>query len=230
MFLICSMKPPSQKQRSKTTLYMGLQNAILNGFKKSIAFGLVGITVTDRYAGVCPIRGSSMSPTFNPSLGSFSDDYVFLEKFCLDKYRFSHGDVIIFRDPGNYKERCVKRIVGMEGDYISLATKVPQGHCWVQGDNSAFTTDSRTYGSKVEYEQFQKPTVFFHVYTSFSLDDDNSGSTTSTPAKSSEIRVDGEEASISSSDHTTPRIPPKATGSTPSANFPPSGDKSTVYS
>ncbi|KAL8196780.1 hypothetical protein R6Q57_024482 [Mikania cordata] len=128
---------------------VGLQNAMLKGFKKSIALGLVGITVTDRYAGVCPIRGSSMSPTFNPSPRSFSDDYVFLEKFCLDKYRFSHGDVVIFRDPGNYKERCVKRIVGMEGDYISGcgATKVPQGHCWVQGDNYALSTDSRTYGS-----------------------------------------------------------------------------------
>lgn len=102
---------------------MGLQSTILNGFKKSIVFGLVGVTVTDRYAGVCPIRGSSMSPTFNPSPGSFTgklksvihvisvsgyrcgalmtnlvaDDYVFLEKFCLDKYKFSHGDVVVFR-------------------------------------------------------------------------------------------------------------------------------------
>ncbi|KAK1426955.1 hypothetical protein QVD17_15637 [Tagetes erecta] len=128
---------------------MGLQNAVLNGFKKSLVFGLVGVTVTDRYAGVCSIRGSSMSPTFNPSPGSFADDYVFLEKFCLDKYKFSHGDVVVFSNPINYKERCVKRIVAMEGDYISDtkgAMKVPEGHCWVEGDNSAFSSDSRIYG------------------------------------------------------------------------------------
>ncbi|KAJ0791737.1 putative peptidase S26, lexA/Signal peptidase-like superfamily [Helianthus annuus] len=76
---------------------MGIQNTVMKMFNKSIAFGLVGITVTDRYAGVCPIRGSSMAPTFNPSLESFTDDYVFLEKFCLDRYKFSHGDVVIFR-------------------------------------------------------------------------------------------------------------------------------------
>ncbi|XP_076927979.1 uncharacterized protein LOC143591750 [Bidens hawaiensis] len=124
---------------------------IKNWLTKSMALGLVGITVTDRYAGVCPVRGSSMSPTLNnpASNSSFSDDYVFLEKFCLDKYRFSHGDVVIFSNPTNFKERCVKRIVAMEGDYISDtsgAKKVPEGHCWVEGDNSAFSSDSRTYG------------------------------------------------------------------------------------
>ncbi|CAH1419165.1 unnamed protein product [Lactuca virosa] len=38
-------------------------------------------------------------------------------------------------DPTNYKERCVKRIVAMEGDYISNVggvVKVPKGHCWVE--------------------------------------------------------------------------------------------------
>ncbi|KAI3525803.1 hypothetical protein L2E82_01302 [Cichorium intybus] len=128
---------------------MGTKNILLNVFKKYLAIGLVGITVTDRYGGVCPIRGSSMSPTFNPSLESFTDDYVFLEKFCLDKYKFSHGDVVIFSDPTNYKERCVKRILAMEGDYISNVggvVKVPEGHCWVEGDNSASSFDSRSFG------------------------------------------------------------------------------------
>lgn len=40
---------------------------IKNWFSKCMALGLVGVTVTDRYAGVCPIRGSSMSPTLNNS-------------------------------------------------------------------------------------------------------------------------------------------------------------------
>ncbi|CAI9284269.1 unnamed protein product [Lactuca saligna] len=52
-------------------------------------------------------------------------------------------------DPTNYKERCVERIVSMEGDYISNVggiVKVPEGHCWVEGDNSASSFDSRTFG------------------------------------------------------------------------------------
>nr|GEV11233.1 mitochondrial inner membrane protease subunit 2 [Tanacetum cinerariifolium] len=129
---------------------MGTKNIILNAFKKYITIGLVGITVTDRYAGVCPVRGSSMSPTFNPSLGSFTDDYVFLEKFCLDKYRFSHGDVVIFSSPTSFNETSLKRIVAMEGDYISNvngAIKVPEGHCWVEGDISASSVDSRSFGA-----------------------------------------------------------------------------------
>ena len=54
---------------------MGTKNIILNALKKYIAIGLVGITVTDRYAGVCPVRGSSMSPTFNPFLGSCTGSF-----------------------------------------------------------------------------------------------------------------------------------------------------------
>ncbi|KAI3682288.1 hypothetical protein L1987_82167 [Smallanthus sonchifolius] len=34
----------------------------------------------------------------------------------------------------------------MEGDYVNGAVKVPEGHCCVEGDNSAFSSDSRTYG------------------------------------------------------------------------------------
>ncbi|KAD4384164.1 hypothetical protein E3N88_24332 [Mikania micrantha] len=46
---------------------------------------------------------------------------------------------------------------------------------------------------------------------------------TSTPAKSSAIRVDGEEASISSSDHAIPRIPLTTAGSVLPANLSSSG-------
>ncbi|CAI9268050.1 unnamed protein product [Lactuca saligna] len=38
-------------------------------------------------------------------------------------------------DPTNYNEICVKRIVAMEGDYISNVggvVKVLEGHCWVE--------------------------------------------------------------------------------------------------
>ncbi|KAH9784126.1 mitochondrial inner membrane protease subunit 2 [Citrus sinensis] len=180
-------------------------------------------TFSDRYASIVPVRGSSMSPTFNPTtdsfMGSLSDDHVLMEKFCLQKYKFSHGDVIVFwitsltstggrtancqlRDqsntnvtseimfftrfwlgalfliltefesvssrrlicsvnslhfavcrcsPSNHKEKHVKRIIGLPGDWIGTpmtndVVKVPNGHCWVEGDNPSSSLDSRSFG------------------------------------------------------------------------------------
>lgn len=34
--------------------------------KKYFTAGLIGLTISDRYAGVMAVRGSSMSPTLNP--------------------------------------------------------------------------------------------------------------------------------------------------------------------
>ncbi|XP_044477747.1 mitochondrial inner membrane protease subunit 2-like [Mangifera indica] len=123
--------------------------------KKVFTFGLIGLTVSDRYASILPVRGASMAPTFNPRadsfVGSLSDDYVLVEKFCLGNYKFSHGDVIVFRSPRNHKEKHVKRIIGLPGDWIGThssydVVKVPDGHCWVEGDSPSSSMDSRTYG------------------------------------------------------------------------------------
>ncbi|CAH1451909.1 unnamed protein product [Lactuca virosa] len=97
----------------------------------------------------CCLYGNVDIYAYNPSVGSFTDDYVFFEKFCLDKYKFAHDDVVIFSYPTNYKEICVKIIVAMEGDYISNVggvVKVPEGHCWVEGDNLASSFDSTSFG------------------------------------------------------------------------------------
>ncbi|GMH18941.1 hypothetical protein Nepgr_020782 [Nepenthes gracilis] len=102
-----------------------------------------------------PVRGLSMSPTLNPVPNTFmgfpSDDYVLVEKFCLQKYNFSRGDVIVFSSPSNHKEKLTKRIVALPGDWLRSshsydAMKIPEGHCWVEGDNSASSFDSRSFG------------------------------------------------------------------------------------
>ncbi|XP_044500502.1 mitochondrial inner membrane protease subunit 2-like isoform X2 [Mangifera indica] len=79
------------------------------------------------------------------------DDYVLVEKFCLGNYKFSHGDVIVFRSPHNHKEKHVKRIIGSPVDWIGThssydVVKVLDGHCWVEGDNPSSSMESRTYG------------------------------------------------------------------------------------
>ncbi|XP_021741597.1 mitochondrial inner membrane protease subunit 2-like [Chenopodium quinoa] len=118
--------------------------------KKCFTVGIISLTVSDQFGCISRISGHSMSPTFNPAHNKFKD-YVLVEKFCLNKYDFSHGDVIIFLSPSNHKERHVKRIIAMPGDWLSLSdshdtVKIPQGHCWVEGDDVASSADSRSYG------------------------------------------------------------------------------------
>ncbi|KAL5538371.1 hypothetical protein UlMin_045390 [Ulmus minor] len=130
---------------------MGTQNILWNYSKKLFTFGLIGLTVSDRYASVAAVRGASMSPTFNPPSVAFMDDYVLVEKTCLMNYKFSHGDVVIFSSPINHKERHIKRIIALPGDWIGIrhssdVLRIPEGHCWVEGDNPSSSLDSNSFG------------------------------------------------------------------------------------
>ncbi|CAF2377262.1 unnamed protein product [Brassica napus] len=128
---------------------MGIQTLIWQVTKKAFTGGIIGLTISDRFCSVVPVRGDSMSPTFNPQRDSYLDDYVLVDKFCLKDYKFARGDVVVFSSPSHYKERYIKRIVGMPGEWISSTEdviRVPEGHCWVEGDNKASSLDSRTFG------------------------------------------------------------------------------------
>ncbi|KAM1442097.1 hypothetical protein ACFX1X_009963 [Malus domestica] len=118
---------------------MGTRSGLWNFANKFFTSGIIGVYVSDRFASVAPVRGSSMSPTLNHGttslMGLPTDDYVLVEKQCLQNYKFSHGDVVVFRSPSNHKESHIKRI-----------TALPEGHCWVEGDNSSSSLDSRSFG------------------------------------------------------------------------------------
>ncbi|KAF9599150.1 hypothetical protein IFM89_035429 [Coptis chinensis] len=125
--------------------------------KKVFTGGLIGLTISDRYGSFEAVRGLSMHPTLNPSpntfLGLLTDDRVLVTKFCLEKYKFAHGDIVVFRSPSNYKEKEVKRIIGLPGDLINMPNAydtlmIPEGHCWVEGDNSSSSLDSRSFGPR----------------------------------------------------------------------------------
>ncbi|KAL2480458.1 Protein root UVB sensitive 5 [Abeliophyllum distichum] len=137
------------------TTDMATQNLLFDIAKKCFTVGLISLTVSDRYVSLTAIRGSSMSPTFNPldkkSSAIPMDDYALVEKFCLEKYKFSHGDVVVFRSPSNHKQKNVKRITALPGDWVDVSSSfdtvmIPEGHCWVEGDNPACSMDSRSFG------------------------------------------------------------------------------------
>jgi len=71
--------------------------------------------------------------------------------FCpIDKLKL--GDIVIARSPSNPKNRICKRVVGLPGDLLGYRNNsfrrdyVPEGKVWLEGDNSAVSRDSRTYG------------------------------------------------------------------------------------
>ncbi|OMO97569.1 Peptidase S26A, signal peptidase I [Corchorus olitorius] len=132
---------------------MGIPGFLWITAKRCVTVGLISVTFADLIASVTPVRGASMYPTFNSKsdslLDSLSDDYVLVEKLCLRKYKFSHGDVVVFSNPSDHKEKQVKRIIGLPGDWVGThndVVRVPEGHCWVEGDNSASSMDSRSSG------------------------------------------------------------------------------------
>ncbi|KAH0450502.1 hypothetical protein IEQ34_021194 [Dendrobium chrysotoxum] len=132
---------------------MGTLNSLWLLTRKSVTGALFGITVSDRYLTVSPVRGNSMHPTFASSSTTFpgylKGDLVLIERFCLHDFKFSHGDVVIFQSPSNHKQIYVKRLIALPGEWIRVSSdmlKIPDGHCWVEGDNSSSSLDSRYFG------------------------------------------------------------------------------------
>lgn len=120
------------------------------GFLKSIAVGLpVGVTIIDVFGYVARVDGVSMQPSLNPDSVT---DYVFLNKWAVRVYEVSRGDVVALFSPRDPDQTLIKRIVGLEGDIINTLgykkrfVRVPEGHCWVEGDHIGHSLDSNFFG------------------------------------------------------------------------------------
>eukprot|EP00879_Flechtneria_rotunda_P006819 GHRR01007163.1.p1 GENE.GHRR01007163.1~~GHRR01007163.1.p1 ORF type:complete len:169 (+),score=19.12 GHRR01007163.1:226-732(+) len=113
----------------------------------------VGIAFTDCIASIIKVRGASMQPTLNPT-GSDACDWILVEKLTIKLQRlYTRGEVVVLWAPDNPHQQIIKRLLALEGDTIledkqqGSWVEVPQGRCWIEGDNAAMSNDSKSaYG------------------------------------------------------------------------------------
>ncbi|XP_037949290.1 mitochondrial inner membrane protease subunit 2 [Teleopsis dalmanni] len=123
----------------------------LKKFAKSILIGIpIGITFFDCVGYVARVDGISMQPVLNPSQNQ--TDYVFLTKWAVKTNRIERGDIVSLISPKDPRQKIIKRVVGLEGDVVSTIgykqeiVRVPEGHCWVEGDHTGHSFDSNSFG------------------------------------------------------------------------------------
>ncbi|RDI77165.1 hypothetical protein Vi05172_g12832 [Venturia inaequalis] len=93
--------------------------------------------------------GASMLPTLY-----YEGDWVFVNKLYRRGKGIRVGDLVEAKNPLLADGRVLKRVIGMPGDFLVAHTadtdgmmlQVPQGHCFLAGDNQTQSRDSRLYG------------------------------------------------------------------------------------
>jgi inner membrane protease subunit 2 len=101
----------------------------------------------------------SMQPIVNTTENN--KDFVFVLRLFSLKHLFNEplveevinrGDIVSIKSPKNANECYLKRIVGMPGDLVKTINykhdyvMVPEGHCWIEGDNFKRSYDSNSFG------------------------------------------------------------------------------------
>jgi inner membrane protease subunit 1 len=138
-----------------------------------LIFGQVALTlhVINAYIGcIGATDGISMVPTIPHAYRS--TPYIVESRLHRRGRNIHVGDIITFTHPVNPSGTMSKRVIGMPGDFVSVMTpgrreedltkddsegdwanvkenliRVPEGHCWVAGDNLEWSRDSRIFGA-----------------------------------------------------------------------------------
>lgn len=123
----------------------------------------VGTTVFNMIGYPAQVNGKSMQPSLNFPLPSkkfnilgydFNSDWVFVNCWRAKQFDLHRGEVVVLVSPKDPTDNVIKRIVGLDGDlilphdhaYQHDMVRVPEGHCWVEGDNWSNSVDSNKYG------------------------------------------------------------------------------------
>ncbi|XP_020774810.1 mitochondrial inner membrane protease subunit 2 isoform X1 [Boleophthalmus pectinirostris] len=121
--------------------------AFVSGFFVAVP---VTVTALDRFAYVARVEGASMQPSLNPE-GSDSD-VVLLNRWSVRNFQVQRGDIVSVVSPRNPQQKIIKRVIGLEGDFIRTLgyknryVKVPDGHFWIEGDHHGHSLDSNSFG------------------------------------------------------------------------------------
>ncbi|KAF2014838.1 LexA/Signal peptidase [Aaosphaeria arxii CBS 175.79] len=147
-----------------------------NGHKELTMFGVLVRSaqgflafhiITRYFVGVQSTVGISMMPTIPHSYRSHP--LILVSKLHRRGRNLKVGDIVVYAHPMVDKAQGAKRIVGMPGDYVSVVSpgksgedieeaelvksrireelvRVPDGHCWLAGDNLEWSRDSRMFG------------------------------------------------------------------------------------
>ena len=97
-------------------------------------------------------EGPSMLPTIN-----YKGDHILLSHLHAHGRWIKAGDVVSYQTPMSRSYTGIKRVIGMPGDFVWDSTpgidaengkliQVPEGHCWLTGDNLSLSRDSRDFG------------------------------------------------------------------------------------
>ncbi|XP_016306539.1 mitochondrial inner membrane protease subunit 2-like isoform X2 [Sinocyclocheilus anshuiensis] len=122
--------------------------AFVSGFFVAVP---VTVTVLDRLAYVARVEGASMQPSLNPD-GESSPDVVLLNRWSVRNYQVHRGDIVSVLSPKDPRQKIIKRVIGIEGDFIKTLgyknryVRVPDGHLWIEGDHHGHSFDSNTFG------------------------------------------------------------------------------------
>lgn len=129
-------------------------------FKYVFVGAAATLTIWDNVCYFPSVEGVSMQPLLNHSKDD-GKDRVFVLRLLynplinekpLIEDMVSRGEVVSILSPKNPNESFVKRIVGMPGDLVKTIRHkrdyvlVPQGHCWIEGDNFEKSYDSNAFG------------------------------------------------------------------------------------
>lgn len=123
----------------------------------SYTFFLGGVLylITHTVASSRCANGPSMLPTLNVWSEEGGFEFVLVSYLHRRGRGICVGDIISFYHPVRRGHVAMKRVVAMPGDFVLRDTpgegngtliQVPEGHCWVAGDNLEWSRDSRHYG------------------------------------------------------------------------------------